>query len=163
MATRSPSASDPKASGTGAAESGGIDVARQLAEHDRLLALTEDLDAATAADAPPAGLPELRDSLNRLVQTHHAHEDWVVYPRLIAGPSETLADAARAMLADHIDFAAIVSRHKDKWTPARIAEDWPGYCREARAKAAMLRTRIERENRELYAPLVQREQLHKAA
>ena len=57
------------------------------------------------------------------------------------------------------DFAA----YDAKWTAARIAQNWVGFCSETEAVLAVLGMRMERENCELY-PLAERlvrSELHK--
>lgn len=50
--------------------------------------------------------------------------------------------------------------YDEMWTGARVAADWPGFCRATRSIFGQLTMRIEREEHELY-PLA--DALHSAA
>jgi hypothetical protein len=125
---------------------------RLRAEHAALATLSQLLmDLIRAPEAPrPTELASVRGMLRDTLLRHLKCEDWILYPRLkSSGNAEVVALAGEFVREmGHIaqDFAA----YDAKWTAARVADDWPGFCRETEVVLNVLGMRIERENCDLY-------------
>lgn len=130
---------------------------RLRAEHAALVTLSRILLELVAAPAPPrateliAARGLLRDTLVR----HLKCEDWVLYPRLRASGDPDLVRMASDFVCEMGSIAQDFDAYDRKWTADRVAGDWAGFGEETRAVLAVLGTRIERENRDLY-PLAER-------
>jgi len=130
----------------------GPEMRRLRAEHDALATLSQLLmDLIRAPEAPrPTELASVRGMLRDTLLRHLKCEDWILYPRLkSSGNAEVVALAGEFVREmGHIaqDFAAYDAR----WTAARVADDWPGFCRETEVVLNVLGMRIERENCDLY-------------
>ena len=133
------------------------DVAKLREDHAELVKLVRRLGSFIDQPSPPAAL-ELFDLRRQLTATLIAHlkaEDWVLYPRLLAGPDPKIAATARAFNEEMGGLAAAFSGYCDKWSAAAIGADWAGYCADSRGIIDALTNRILRENRELL-PLIDR-------
>ncbi len=130
----------------------GPEMRRLRAEHAALATLSQLLmDLIRAPEAPrPTELASVRGMLRDTLLRHLKCEDWILYPRLkSSGNAEVVALAGEFVREmGHIaqDFAA----YDAKWTAARVADDWPGFCRETEVVLNVLGMRIERENCDLY-------------
>lgn len=130
----------------------GPEMRRLRAEHDALATLSQLLmDLIRAPEAPrPTELESVRGMLRDTLLRHLKCEDWILYPRLKASGNAEVVTLAGEFVREmgHIaqDFAAYDAR----WTAARVADDWPGFCRETEVVLNVLGMRIERENCDLY-------------
>lgn len=122
------------------------DLPRLRAEHAALLALIADAARVAAAvqPAPAAALAALT-ALRVALAAHQAGEDPHLYPRLAGGTG--LADQAAALLliAELRRLLHDWHFYLIRWTPARMARDWPGFAAETQPLLARLRARLERE------------------
>lgn len=130
----------------------GHEMRRLRAEHAALTTLSKILIDLIRAPAPPrpTELTSVRGMLRDTLVRHLKCEDWILYPRLKASGTPAVVALADEFVREmgHIgqDFAA----YDTQWTAERIGDDWPGFCRDTEAILAVLGTRIERENCDLY-------------
>ena len=130
----------------------GPEMRRLRAEHDALATLSQLLmDLIRAPEAPrPTELASVRGMLRDTLLRHLKCEDWILYPRLKSSGNAEVVALVREFVREmgHIaqDFAAYDAR----WTATRVADDWPGFCRETEVVLNVLGMRIERENCDLY-------------
>ena len=125
---------------------------RLRAEHAALVTLSRIiLDMAEAPrPPPPAELASARSQLRDALVRHLKCEDWILYPRLVATGDAELVRITRDFELEMGDLSADFVAYDDKWTSQRVEADWQGFCSETKAVFAMLATRVEREERELY-------------
>ncbi|MBB6426070.1 hemerythrin domain-containing protein [Sphingopyxis sp. JAI128] len=135
---------------------------RLRAEHAALVALSRIILAMTEARHPPPAseLTSARGALREALVRHLKCEDWILYPRLMASGDPGLMRTTRAFELEMGNLSADYVAYDEMWSGARVAADWPGFCRETRRIFEQLAMRIEREERELY-PLA--DTLHSAA
>lgn len=125
---------------------------RLRAEHDALVTLSRLLMELVTAPAPPrpTELASVRSLLRDTLIRHLKCEDWVLYPRLKASSDPEVNRLASEFVHEMGHIAEDFAAYDQKWTPARIAEDWAGFCGETAAVLDILGMRIERENCDLY-------------
>jgi hemerythrin-like domain-containing protein len=132
-----------------------LDALRQ--EHAELVEIVRELGRVIARPAPPpqTELFELRRRLTSTLITHLKAEDWLLYPRLLAGSDAGIAGIAKAFSDEMGGLALAYSAHAERWGADAIEQDWTGYGDATRGIIDALTRRIGRENRELY-PLLER-------
>jgi hypothetical protein len=132
------------------------DIGRLREEHGRLIEILGRLETALALPEPPPAMElfALRRELTATLVGHLKTEDWILYPRLLAGRDRIAADVARALAGEMGGLAAAFADFSDSWGATAIARDWAGYRRAGMAMIRALAGRIARENRELY-PLLE--------
>ncbi|MFT3968625.1 MAG: hemerythrin domain-containing protein [Sphingobium sp.] len=118
-------------------------------QHDSLFGIAGELGRAIAAP-DPRPVASIRWRLARELLAHLAMEDSWLYPRLARSPSARTAELATRFKAEMGGLAATFNRYMTHWTDQRIAADWTGFRKETSLILAQIRTRIERENGELY-------------
>lgn len=125
---------------------------RLRAEHDALAALSRLLMDLVTAPTParPTELASVRGMLRDTLVRHLKCEDWVLYPRLKASSDAEANRLAREFVHEMGHIAEDFVAYDRKWTLARIADDWAGFCSETAAVLDILGMRIERENCDLY-------------
>ena len=131
-------------------------------DHVELIDICQLLEGSIAGATPPASV-DLFGVRNRLTGRLIAHlkaEDWLLYPRLLESGNPEIASTARRFVDEMGGLAAAFNAYVEGWDAFRIEREWDTYKRETAAIIDALRTRIMRENRELY-PLLER--LDKAA
>ena len=126
-------------------------------EHACLIDIVGRLEELLAGrTAPPSlALFALRSELSRALIGHLKAEAWVLYPRLLRSAETDVAATARAFVEEMGGLAAAYAGHTAKWSANAIEHDWLGYRRESTMLVEALKTRIARENVELY-PLLDR-------
>ena len=129
---------------------------RQLRdEHDLLLELADQLEAATT-EAEPAEYTHVFVLLARfgqLLQIHLLREDAIVYPDIINGMDAEAATIALLLQQELGSLDDRIDQFEKRWTGSAIGRGWHDFRIELRILLRELRVRIERENSELY-PLV---------
>lgn len=135
----------------------GPEMRRLRAEHAALATLAQLLlDLVRAPDAPrPTELASVRGMLRDTLLRHLKCEDWILYPRLKASGDAAVVALAGEFVHEMGHIAQDFAAYDAKWTAARIAQNWVGFCSETEAVLAVLGMRMERENCELY-PLAER-------
>jgi hypothetical protein len=130
-------------------------LATMLQDHEKLRLCAARL--RTLVDAPsPCDMAELaaaRWDLGSTMMRHLAFEDRHLYSKLGQDGRPDIratGQSFQAELRSHFDAYA---EHAKSWTPDRIGADWVSYRAAVIGFLAMLMTRIDREERELY-PLV---------
>ena len=121
-------------------------------EHDVLLALADQLEAATP-EAEPADYTQVFVLLARfgqLLQIHLLREDAIVYPAIINGPDAEAATVASLFQHELGSLDKRVEEFERKWTGSAIGQAWQEFRVDLQNLLAELRVRIERENAELY-------------
>lgn len=130
----------------------GPEMRRLRAEHAALATLSQLLlDLVRKPEAPrPTELASVRGMLRDTLLRHLKCEDWILYPRLKASGNPEVVAMAGEFVREMGHIAQDFAAYDAKWTAERIAEDWPGFCRETEAVMHVLGMRIERENCDLY-------------
>ena len=123
-------------------------------QHAELFEFVIQITTLIEADALPQNAPEVRKLLSALagkLSIHLAMEDKILYPKLMAHNNSdvralsTRYTAEMGMLSDHF------TRFNQRWLTAEMIEkDHEGFVAELNLLFDALRTRIEKENRELY-------------
>jgi hypothetical protein len=125
------------------------------AQHQRILEVADEL--GRRVDQASSRAPELRRLLAQLagkLSVHLAMEDETLYPRLLAHAEARVSSLARLYVDEMGGLAESFRRYVDRWpTPAAIAARPAIFADDTRGVLEALRTRIAREDRELY-PLV---------
>lgn len=121
-------------------------------QHTELARLMAELRAASEAAAPLAEAQPLLDAFAGKLRAHLAHEDRVLYPRLIAHDHEQVRLTARIYQAEMGRLGEAFERFFGRWSSAASREEDPsGFRREQAELLARLDLRIRREDRGLYA------------
>lgn len=130
----------------------GPEMRRLRAEHDALATLSQLLmDLIRAPEAPrPTELASVRGMLRDTLLRHLKCEDWILYPRLKSSGNAEVVALAGEFVCEMGHIAQDFATYDAKWTAARVADDWPGFCAETEAVLHVLGMRIERENCDLY-------------
>ncbi|MGH6652778.1 MAG: hemerythrin domain-containing protein [Sphingopyxis sp.] len=125
---------------------------RLRAEHAALATLSHFLMDIVAAPRPPrpTELASVRGMFRDTLVRHLKCEDWVLYPRLKASGDAELTRLAREFVGEMGHLAEDFVAYDTRWTEARVAGDWPGFCRETEAVLDAIGMRIEREEADLY-------------
>ena len=129
-------------------------VRTMCAQHDELRALVARYRAELARPAPDlAALSDCRWKLLRLVMAHLAYEDAHLFPAL-ARHGAGLDAAGRTRKGEVSALFARFQDHVREWTAIRIESDWRAFGEHASTLLNALVARMEREERELYTPLL---------
>lgn len=120
-------------------------------EHDELTMLAAGLVAQVAQARPDlAGLSTVRWRFNRLLLMHLAKEDKLLYPQLAQSSSARTARLAERFAAEVCGLAADYAAYMQRWPVERIEGEWSLFGQDTRRIVAVLKTRIKREETELY-------------
>lgn len=130
----------------------GPEMRRLRAEHAALTTLSQLLlGLIRAPELPrPTELESVRGMLRDTLLRHLKCEDWILYPRLQASGNAEVVTLAGEFVREMGHIAQDFAAYDAKWTAARIADDWPGFCSETEVVLNVLGMRIERENCDLY-------------
>ncbi|MBJ7441316.1 MAG: hemerythrin domain-containing protein [Sphingopyxis sp.] len=130
----------------------GPEMRRLRAEHAALVTLSRLLTDLIRAPEPPrpTELAAVRGLLRDTLLRHLKCEDWILYPRLKASGDPVVVAMANEFVSEMGHIAQDYAAYDAKWTPERVAADWPGFGHETGAVLAVLGMRIERENCDLY-------------
>ena len=123
-------------------------------QHDAALVMADRLiDLIDNYDPRSAAIPILMQ-LNRLLgllRVHLAHEDFELYPRLMASPDPHIARTANAYIAEMGGLAIDLECFVRHWScAASIAGNIEEFREGVHELVLALAVRIERENRYLY-------------
>lgn len=131
-------------------------------DHVELIDICQLLAGLIASETPPPSVDlfGVRKRLTNKLIAHLKAEDWLLYPRLLESGDPEIAATAREFVDEMGGLAAAFTAYVDKWDAFKIASEWAEYQRETQGIIEALRTRITRENRDLY-PLL--EKLDRAA
>jgi len=133
------------------------DMAKLRQEHARLVEIVDRLKRVIEAPAPPSAveLYAIRRELASTLIGHLKAEDWALYPRLLESADAQIVATARAFSEEMGGLADAFVAYAQRWDAMAIERDWTGFRSETSAIIDALRSRIVRENRELY-PLIDR-------
>ena len=132
-----------------------MDVTELKRQHDEISLVAKQLNEAVGDENAPHHVARLRWQLARLLITHLALEDRLLYPAAMRSSHDEARKTAMTMQQEMGDLAARFSSYMTAWSDDRILREWPAFCAQTRALLATLGDRIESENRILY-PLVVR-------
>ena len=124
---------------------------RLITEHDQLDALTARLEALCRADTldVPAVM-DLRGTLAADIAQHLADEDSFIYPHMIGGGNERVAAEAQAFVDEFDELVRDWGVYLADWDADRVRADESAFRDATLAIAARVRTRVRRENEQLY-------------
>ena len=129
-------------------------------QHDELLELTLEIEAALTGSDFPRNAREVRRMMARLkgkLVVHSTMENEALYPRLLEHPDPTTRALSKDLFDELSGIYDTFSAHHTKWTSVEgIEADPAAYARHTREVFEKLKLRMERENRELY-PLADRD------
>ena len=129
-------------------------VRTMVAQHDELRTLVARYRTELARPAPDlAALSDCRWTLLRLVMAHLAFEEAHLFPAVMRRGAAVEA-AGRAMKGEVSALFARFQDHVREWTAIRIESDWRAFGEHASTLLNALVARMEREERELYTPLL---------
>lgn len=124
---------------------------RLIAEHDRIDAKVAELSALVGAETPDvAAVVIVLSDLSGAVSEHLAHEDSLIYPRMISASHTELSEVALGFVDQFAALTADWGLYLREWGSEQIAGDWQGFRGETRAIMARLAARIGAENELLY-------------
>ena len=126
-------------------------------EHDLLLGLADELEAASSGEAPGDFTPLfiLLGRFAELLQTHLLREDNMLYPAMLDSRDAEAASVAAVFQEEIGGLATRLEHFEATWTGIEISRRWPDFREEIQGLLEDLRVRIGRENDELY-PLMER-------
>jgi Hemerythrin HHE cation binding domain len=129
-------------------------------QHDELLELALEIDAALNPPAFPRNAREVRRSMARLkgkLVVHSTMENDALYPRLFQHTDPAIRALAHALFEELGGIYETFAEHHMQWSSVDLIEADPqGYARHTREIFDKLKLRMERENTELY-PLADRD------
>ena len=129
-------------------------------QHEELLELALEVDAALNPPAFPGNARDVRRSMARLkgkLVVHSTMENDALYPRLFQHADPSVRVLAQGLFEELGGIYEAFADHHAKWSSVDLIEADPiGYVRHTRAIFDKLRLRMERENTELY-PLADRD------
>ncbi len=131
---------------------GGIlDRAVLSGEHEVVVALMAELAACIAEPAPETErVARIRWRMTRVLLTHLAKEDALLYPSLRSAAEPRVAAMARRFSEEMGDLAAVYRDYIAGWPTERIEREWQDFCADTRGILKALTRRIEREEQTLY-------------
>ncbi len=130
-----------------------MDVTELKRQHDEISRVATQLSEAVGDENAPRQVARLRWQLARLLMTHLALEDRLLYPAAMHSSHDEARRTAMTMQQEMGDLAAHFSSYMTAWSDDRILREWPTFCAQTRAVLAALGDRVDCENRILY-PLV---------
>jgi iron-sulfur cluster repair protein YtfE (RIC family) len=129
-------------------------------QHEELLELALEIEAALAAPDFPRNAREVRRMMARLkgkLTVHSSMENEALYPRLLEHSDPTTRALSKDLFDELGGIYDTFAAHHTRWTSVEGIEAEPAaYARHTREIFEKLKTRMERENTELY-PLADRE------
>jgi hemerythrin-like domain-containing protein len=122
-------------------------------QHVKLLDLVGQLGKQLGPDAGAraAGIKDLLNKLGGVIATHLAAEDNALYPRLVADARPQVASVAKRFQQEMGGLKQAFADYATRWSRAAIAERASVFVQETQGLIQALASRIEREERELYA------------
>jgi hypothetical protein len=129
-------------------------------QHEELLHLALEIDAALEAPAFPGNARDVRRMMARLkgkLLVHSSMENEALYPHLLQHADSDIRAVAQRLFDEFSAIYDALAQHHSQWsTVDRIEASSTDYARDTRAIFETLKLRMDRENSELY-PLVDRE------
>lgn len=122
-----------------------------LDEHDAICAAAKALERVLASGKTNViAALAAQARLCALLLDHLAHEDALVYPRLMVATHEPTADIARRFSEQYHCLVSDWTAYMACWTGNAIAADWRGFRNATSVILATLYRRVEAENAVLY-------------
>jgi hypothetical protein len=120
--------------------------------HRQLLGISSRLADVIARDVPPPArvLYDLRQEFASILIRHLKAEDWLLYPKLLRSSDPRVVQIAQFFVNEMGGLATAFRDHSERWGSYAIGSDWAGYRRETAQLLKTLKTRITREDRDLY-------------
>jgi hypothetical protein len=120
--------------------------------HWQLLSISSRLASVIARDIPPPAnvLYDLRQEFASILIRHLKAEDWLLYPKLLRSSDPSVVQIAQFFVNEMGGLALAFREHSERWGAYAIDSDWAGYRRETAQLLKTLKTRITREDRDLY-------------
>jgi hypothetical protein len=129
-------------------------------QHDELLQLALEIDAALKPPAFPGNARDVRRMMARLkgkLVVHSSMENEALYPRLLEHADAAIRALAQDLFEELGGIYETFAAHHAKWSAVELIEADPSaYARHTQAVFDKLKLRMDRENNELY-PLADRE------
>jgi hypothetical protein len=123
-------------------------------QHDELLQLSLEIDAALQAPAFPGNARNVRRMMARLkgkLVVHSSMENEALYPRLLQHPEPAVRQLAQNLFEEFGGIYDTLLEHHTRWSSVeRIQADPNAYVTQTREIFAKLKMRMDRENSELY-------------
>ncbi|WP_298398568.1 hemerythrin domain-containing protein [Sphingobium sp.] len=127
-----------------------MDIGELRLQHAEIGRAADRLAELTAIPDKPTTVGAIRWHLARLLMTHLALEDRILYPALLQADDADVRAATQTLQIDTGRLAEHFSLYMTAWSDDRIAREWPSFCRETHQMLSTLRKRIEREEETLY-------------
>jgi hypothetical protein len=120
--------------------------------HRQLLSISSRLASVIARDTPPPAnlLFNLRQEFASVLIRHLKAEDWLVYPKLLRSSDPSIVHIAQFFVSEMGGLALAFREHSERWGAYAINSDWASYRQETAQLLKTLKTRITREDRDLY-------------
>jgi len=120
--------------------------------HRQLLSISSRLASVIARDIPPPAnvLYALRQEFASILIRHLKAEDRLLYPKLLRSSDPSVVQIAEFFVNEMGGLALAFREHSERWGAYAIDSDWAGYRRETAQLLKTLKTRITREDRDLY-------------
>lgn len=122
-------------------------------QHAEITVTARHLADAIAQPAQPAGIGQLRWRLARIVMTHLALEDRIVYPALQRSPDPEQRAQAALLQRQMGGLAQQFADYTAGWSDDRITREWPLFCAQTRVILEALDARIALEDR-FFTPIL---------
>jgi len=123
-------------------------------QHDELLQLALEIDAALKAPAFPGNVRDVRRMMARLkgkLVVHSSMENEALYPRLLQHPDPAIRAISQELFEELGGIYETFAAHHLKWSSVELIEADPSaYLRHTQEIFSRLKLRMERENNELY-------------
>lgn len=127
-----------------------MDIGELRLQHAEISLAAKRLAELAAAPDKPQATGAIRWHLARLLMTHLALEDRILYPALLQADDADVRAATTTLQLDTGRLAERFSLYMTAWSDDRIAKEWRIFCSETDQVLAALRKRIEREEDTLY-------------
>ncbi|WP_183956121.1 hemerythrin domain-containing protein [Sphingobium fontiphilum] len=131
-----------------------MDIAELRRQHDEISLIAAQLGEAVSDESAPRQVARLRWQLARLLMTHLALEDRLLYPATVHSSDDDTRKTAAALQQEMGDLAARFSSYMTAWSDDRILREWSAFCTQTRAMLTALADRVDSENRILYPLLI---------
>jgi hypothetical protein len=129
-------------------------------QHEELLQLALEIEAALQAPAFPKNARDVRRMMARLkgkLVVHSSMENEALYPRLFQHVDPAIRAIAQDLFHELGGIYETLAAHHERWSSVELIEADPtAYLRHTLEVFAKLKLRVDRENNELY-PLADRE------
>jgi hypothetical protein len=127
-----------------------MDIGELRRQHAEIGRTAERLADLTARQDRPESVGAVRWQLARLLMTHLALEDRILYPGLLQAIDADVRAATTTLQLETGTLAERFSLYMTSWSDDRIAREWASFCGDTDRVLSALRNRIDREEDTLY-------------